>query len=138
MSKTYVVQPGDTLARIAQELDITVEALADANGFEAQARDPDVLYAGEVLLLPEYDGEAEEAGDEDERPQLTLGSRGAAVGELQTLLNALGYVAGPVDGIFGEQTLNALMNFQHDSGLDMDGIVGPLTWATLDDAAEEL
>jgi N-acetylmuramoyl-L-alanine amidase len=137
MSKTYVVQPGDTLTRIAHEFDTTVEALVEANAFEEQGRDPDLIYAGEVLTLPEYEEEVEIC-DEDERPQLARGSRGTEVEELQELLNALGYVPGPIDGVFGENTEEAVMIFQQDTGLDADGIVGPRTWAALDTAAEEL
>jgi len=37
-----------------------------------------------------------------------------------------------VDGIFGPVTANAVRQFQRDSGLDDDGIIGPPTWAALD------
>ncbi len=46
---TYVVQPNDTLDTIAQELDISLEALQAANGIE----DGRQLLAGDVLTIPE-------------------------------------------------------------------------------------
>ena len=36
------------------------------------------------------------------------------------------------DGIFGKQTEDAVMSYQADNGLDHDGIVGDITWASLD------
>lgn len=64
------------------------------------------------------------------RPILLLGSRGAAVKELQTRLNAKGATL-LVDGSFGPKTDNAVTNFQRATGLHVDGIVGQQTWAKL-------
>jgi lytic murein transglycosylase len=41
--------------------------------------------------------------------------------ELQTLLNSLGYDAGPPDGLFGSRTRVAVRGFQADQGLAADG-----------------
>lgn len=46
---SYTVQPGDTLATIAQRFGVTVEALVEANGLA----DPGLLSVGQVLTLPE-------------------------------------------------------------------------------------
>ncbi|MBC9785204.1 peptidoglycan-binding protein [Heliobacterium chlorum] len=59
---------------------------------------------------------------------LTLGSTGPFVKLVQSLLNRIGYNAGPVDGILGDQTFQAVIAFQADSGLVPDGVVGPDTW----------
>lgn len=59
-------------------------------------------------------------------------SRGEAVEKAQTLLNAKGFDAGKVDGIFGENTEKAVKAFQKAYGLAVDGIVGPDTWASLE------
>lgn len=40
-----------------------------------------------------------------------------------------------VDGVFGAATREALIAFQHRSGLKADGILGPLTWRALHGAA---
>ena len=36
-----------------------------------------------------------------------------------------------MDGIFGAETEKAVRTFQKESGLTMDGIVGPQTWCVL-------
>ncbi len=59
---------------------------------------------------------------------LTIGSSGPDVKLIQSLLNRIGYNAGTVDGNFGAQTRQAVLQFQRDNGLTADGIVGPATW----------
>ncbi|MFV9567746.1 peptidoglycan-binding domain-containing protein [Thermoanaerobacter mathranii] len=55
------------------------------------------------------------------------GTVGYDVLQLQMILQSLGYDPGPIDGIFGPRTKNAVMRFQRDNGLKVDGIVGPET-----------
>ena len=62
---------------------------------------------------------------------LKLNSRGAIVQFLQNILKILGYYTGSIDGIFGNNTRNAVMNFQKNFGLSVDGIVGKNTWNAL-------
>lgn len=62
---------------------------------------------------------------------LKRGSRGAEVKELQSLLHRLGYNPGTADRIFGLKTLQAVIQFQNNSGLSPDGVVGPITWQAL-------
>ncbi|MDF2548749.1 MAG: hypothetical protein K0R93_3647 [Anaerosolibacter sp.] len=54
---------------------------------------------------------------------LQLGSKGTAVKDLQTKLNANGYKL-TTDGIFGKLTLAAVKDYQTKNGLTADGIVG--------------
>ena len=56
---------------------------------------------------------------------------GDDVAELQRSLNAIGFDAGDVDGIFGPDTLRALLDFQHNRRLAEDGIVGPVVVSEL-------
>ncbi len=58
---------------------------------------------------------------------LKVGSRGDKVKEVQQALINAGYYPGAVDGIYGTQTKTAVMKFQKDCGLVVDGIVGPAT-----------
>lgn len=51
--------------------------------------------------------------------------------ELQTKLNKLGYNCGVVDNVFGVKTYNALLQFQKDKGLLVDGQVFTMTWSIL-------
>lgn len=57
------------------------------------------------------------------RPML----RGDDVADLQRRLSALGFDTGRVDGIFGEQTASALAEFQRNTGLPADAILGGST-----------
>lgn len=58
--------------------------------------------------------------------------RGDDVRDLQMRLNALGFDAGTEDGIFGNDTYRAVVEFQKNTGLPVDGIVGHDTVAALD------
>jgi peptidoglycan hydrolase-like protein with peptidoglycan-binding domain len=62
---------------------------------------------------------------------LSVGSRGSQVRGLQTSLARGGYTPGPTDGIFGPMTLRAVLLFQKQSKLWVDGLVGPRTWTAL-------
>lgn len=63
-------------------------------------------------------------------PTLRQGDSGAAVTELQQLLNAKGSNI-TVDGIFGNATRTAVVQFQQQNGIVVDGIVGTQTWQAL-------
>jgi hypothetical protein len=70
------------------------------------------------------------APPEQPPPVIGVGDRGSDVVRLQTLLNELG--AGlVVDGQFGPMTEAAVMSFQAENGLEVDGLVGRVTWAAL-------
>jgi hypothetical protein len=60
-----------------------------------------------------------------------LGSTGAEVGNIQTALQQDGLYDGDIDGIFGDETDAAVRAFQEQNGLDVDGVVGPITLAQL-------
>ena len=62
---------------------------------------------------------------------LRSGSRGEAVEALQKKLLGEGINPGPVDGVFGPKTEEALKRFQERQSLDADGITGPKTLAAL-------
>jgi N-acetylmuramoyl-L-alanine amidase len=53
--------------------------------------------------------------------------RGDDVADLQRRLGALGFDAGRVDGIFGEDTQRAVLEFQRNAGLTGDAVAGPAT-----------
>ncbi|MDK2918568.1 MAG: g-D-glutamyl-meso-diaminopimelate peptidase [Candidatus Petromonas sp.] len=63
---------------------------------------------------------------------LKLGSRGPDVMEIQALLKKIGYNPGPIDGILGRQTRQAVINFQRNNELVPDGIIGPQTYRVLE------
>lgn len=66
---------------------------------------------------------------------LRAGSRGKDVRELQQLLNETGFYFGPVDGIYGILTEEAVSLFQRTYNLKDDGIAGPELFETLRNAS---
>ena len=76
---------------------------------------------------------------ETPQPTLSVGAHRPAVLELQLKLNMAG-AAPPlkVDGIFGPLTRQAVRDFQQAHDLDADGIVGPITWAVLNQVNRRL
>ena len=53
-----------------------------------------------------------------------LGSQGQEVRNIQSRLKEWGYYKGSVDGVYGQQTKNAVIKFQKKNGLKADGIAG--------------
>ena len=68
---------------------------------------------------------------------LRRGDRDADVKTLQRALRSVGYEL-DIDGVFGRITQECVKSFQATHGLVRDGIVGPLTWAALQDACGEV
>ena len=68
----YIVQPGDTLAAIANRLGVRIDDLITLNGIQ----NPDLISVGQELKIPgvtlsdaEEDSEAEETAEDDEEQQ---------------------------------------------------------------------
>jgi 3D (Asp-Asp-Asp) domain-containing protein len=80
-----------------------------------------LVLAAAYSLIPTGKAMAADSGN------LSWGSRGQAVTQMQQILNDKGYSCGNGDGIFGAKTYNAVVHFQRDAGLRADGIVGPIT-----------
>lgn len=78
-------------------------------------------------------GTANGAGGNTAIAILKKGSTGEAVKLVQQALLKLGYNLGPggADGDFGKMTEDSVRAFQMASGLEIDGQVGPDTWARL-------
>ena len=62
---------------------------------------------------------------------LKQGSKGSEVKEVQRRLKLWGYYKGSVDGVFGEGTRAAVVQFQKKNGLPADGVVGKATYKAL-------
>ncbi|MBS0018395.1 MAG: peptidoglycan-binding protein [Arthrospira sp. SH-MAG29] len=62
---------------------------------------------------------------------LAIGDFGQEVTQIQNRLRELGYLSANATGYFGEETQNAVIQFQRDNRLVQDGIVGPNTVVAL-------
>ena len=87
-----------------------------------------MIYGFIINPTDSYQGEKMNA-----RMYLRKGIRGSEVAKLQKLLNK---VVSPspqlkIDGDFGDNTLNAVLQFQRVSKIKTDGIVGKKTWLAL-------
>ncbi len=70
----------------------------------------------------------------ENRPEHTLlrkGSRGGEARYLQRKLTMAGYTL-ETDGVFGNITEQTVKLYQKENGLEPDGVVGPMTWKTLE------
>lgn len=59
------------------------------------------------------------------------GDGGPFVATLQSVLAELGYYAGPIDGVYGAETFDAIAWYQIENGLLVDGIAGGQTLDSL-------
>lgn len=63
--------------------------------------------------------------------ELELNAKGNLVSLLQLTLKDLKLYSGNIDGIFGNNTLTAVEEFQREENISVDGIVGKNTWNKL-------
>ncbi len=90
------------------------------------------------LIEPDAPYVPEHTNHEDYPEIIRYGDWGDEVAEIQKKLKVLGYYKGELDGRFGDQTLSAVMKFQEKNRLAMDGEVGPLTKAALEERYAEV
>ncbi|MCR5296194.1 MAG: peptidoglycan-binding protein [Clostridiales bacterium] len=67
---------------------------------------------------------------------IRIGATGSRVKTLQSALISLNYLSGKADGIFGNQTLNAVLAFQKANKLSQDGVAGKKTLTALEKAVK--
>ncbi len=65
------------------------------------------------------------------RAAVYWGQSGSEVRRVQQKLKQWGYFTGTVDGVFGQQTYDAVVRFQKKNGLAADGVVGSGTAAAM-------
>ena len=105
--------------RIRKELDLTGTAVVEEN---ATTEEAEVLpYKPELIPATEY------------WPPRVIDKNmtGADVEVLQAVLKARGFLSTNPDGIFGSYLEEVVKQFQAAYKLDVDGVVGPKTWAKL-------
>ncbi len=94
------------------------------------------LLQRQAVAAPEV---APEAPPASERKTLRFGSKGSDVFYLQSWLNRAPEVTThlAVDGNFGSKTRTAVRQFQQAHDLEVDGVVGSLTWAEVETVSNE-
>jgi peptidoglycan hydrolase-like protein with peptidoglycan-binding domain len=65
-------------------------------------------------------------------PVLKTGSTGLPVRRAQKRMSLVGFDVGGVDGRYGAKTEAAVKKLQQQSGIAVDGVVGPKTWSVID------
>lgn len=115
---------------------VAIEGNTSKNMVERKRRDPSVILA--FCRVP-YDGAAAPTAPAVPPPSAgvppfpgntSLGSRDKATRQVQQRLADRGFHL-TVDGDFGAETDGVVRQFQADKGLEVDGVVGPLTWNAL-------
>lgn len=87
------------------------------------------LHLWDALVLGgAVEADLQPVADTSAYPVLKKGSKGSYVLSWQRFLNINGYFCGAEDGIFGDNTREAVMQFQVSRGLKCDGIIGNETW----------
>ena len=129
---THTVRDGETLWAISQKYDISVADLKALNGLQS-----DLLKIGQVLKVhgtPTKPLKSTTPKKETTKLAVTYkrtlkkGSEGNDVKELQNALNKLYFKCGKADGIFGNDTKDAVTRFQKvHIPKEVDGIAGKNT-----------
>jgi len=78
---TYLVQPGDTLTKIAARFNVTIEVLRQAN----RLKDADTLQVGQTLVIP--DGSAPAAPSDSGRPRTYIAQNGDSLSRVAAKFN---------------------------------------------------
>lgn len=123
----YTIKSGDTFYHIAIAHGISLEALMAAN----PGVDPNRLQIGQVICIPTSSPGPGPTPPVNNCPTLSYGSRGTSVQQAQQLLRNAGFDPGPIDGIFGSKTQQAVIAFQKSKHLVPDGVIGVATWTAL-------
>ena len=59
------------------------------------------------------------------------GNRGSMISDMQVRLQAVGYLKGGIDGVYGEDTTNAVRAFQKAKGIPVSGAIDEMTYSAL-------
>lgn len=135
VTTSLVAEPQATKAPIAPDTPVPetppVDApVVDAPVVDAPAETPAPVAPSPTVRLPSATWNGDYFAEPPVGP-LFIGHKGPRVDTLQIALINRGYLSPPIDGDFGPATENAVVRFQQDYGLIVDGIAGPGTLAAL-------
>ena len=89
------------------------KVVKDQTGLQKETKDMEIVGSSEEL--------------DDQKVVIRFPSNA----EIQIALKNAGFYTGVIDGQLGRDTRNAIMEFQKDNGLRMDGVIGRNTWEIL-------
>lgn len=98
-------------------------------GWQTQAAVADFQH--QIMKAPKQSGDVDRATWSALVPTLNPGARGANVVALQHELVSAGYKGLGIDGIFGQATKNAVLDFQRRHKLPATGVVATMTWGRM-------
>lgn len=94
-------------------------------------QDAVAYYQADVMKLKEISGDVDAATWKHLAPTLRQGDPGPLVVALQKELQYSGYRDIPIDGVFGEKTKQAVLDFQRRHKLPTTGVVATMTWGRM-------
>jgi len=131
---TTTLVPAATVARVKQaedDLTAAMEGITDATPLsQATVELNSAAFALEISWLKLL---ADAGCLTDEQQANAVAKVSDYTIALQTQLQTAGYYKGPIDGIYGPQTVEAVKQLQTDSGLPVTGLVDQATAEALDD-----
>lgn len=127
---TLLAQPTHTESAIASESSVPTETTTSVAIVVAETATSPPLPAPTQPAPAEISEPTETPYVVPGWPLFRKGDTGPEVYAIQHLLRSHGYELA-VDGIFGSETRQQVMNFQLAKSLSTDGIVGPQTWTAL-------
>lgn len=114
---------------------ISVFLVTGALAAQAESPRPEPQLLGQATALPQTASLSKYVAT-DAVPVIKLGDKGQAVADVQRYLKQAGLYTGTVDGIYGEESQAAIVQFQEMADLRIDGVVGAETWrAMINDAS---
>ncbi|MDO5112559.1 MAG: peptidoglycan-binding protein [Clostridia bacterium] len=123
----------EAVKRFQRAMDLTVDGIVGSRSWAALAP-----YMGNYPTYPDNPYPPYPPSPPDppypELPGFVVlrrGDRGPNVTRLQTALTTAGYDVGPIDGIFGTRTEDAVKRFERVFGLTVDGVVDTAVWERL-------
>ena len=108
-----------------------VKAFQRANGLSADGQAGTQTQSRLYSASARYSQSPAATADPGENRRLSLGMTGNDVYALQQRLIQLRYLDGVPDGVFGQETRDALIAYQKANGLTADGETGAATWRKL-------
>lgn len=116
--------------------DTNLNDQSSSNGLKIGVSSEDIKTAETVLQNNKPFGENTTkvigTNNSTENQKMKLGASGDKVKEIQQWLTDYGYYTGDIDGNFGASTDKAVRDFQTESGLIVDGVVGNDTKNAMD------